>query len=98
MFDGGYFPPLPAPLHVVNFERTHPASTGHISRTAKSSPERIMAIPKNEKHKEYARYAVHCLQMVPRTPDQEYRSIQREMAAEWIRLADAILRPPKPIR
>jgi hypothetical protein len=25
-----------------------------------------------------------------RYPDQEYRSIQREMAAEWLRLADAI--------
>jgi hypothetical protein len=29
--------------------------------------------------------------MMPVAPNQEYRAIQREMAAEWIRLADAIL-------
>jgi hypothetical protein len=35
-----------------------------------------------------------CLETVPAAP--EYRAIQREMAAEWIKLADAILQPPKP--
>jgi hypothetical protein len=60
--------------------------------------EYIVKTPKNEKHKEYAGYAVHCLQMVPKIPDQEYRAIQREMAAEWIKLADAILQPPKPTK
>jgi hypothetical protein len=54
--------------------------------------------PKNDKHKEYAHYAEHCLQMVPKIPDQEYRAIQREMAAEWIKLADAILQPLKPTK
>jgi hypothetical protein len=55
-----------------------------------------MAIPKNDQHKEYARYAEHCLKLVPAIPDQEYRSIQREMAAEWLKLADAIIHPQKP--
>ena len=54
-----------------------------------------MAVPKSDKHGEYARYAAHCLEMVPRAPSQEYQTIQREMAAEWIKLADAILQPPK---
>ena len=54
-----------------------------------------MAIPMNDKHKEYSRYAMHCLQMVPVAPTQEYRSIQRKMAAEWIKLADSILQPLK---
>lgn len=54
-----------------------------------------MAIPTNNKHKEYARYAEHCLKMVPPATDQEYRAVQREMAAEWLKLADAILRPLK---
>ena len=54
-----------------------------------------MAISKNEKHKEYARYAAHCLNMVAATNDQEGRAIQREMAAEWLRLADAALHPLK---
>jgi hypothetical protein len=54
-----------------------------------------MAQLTNDKHKEYARYAVHCLQMVPKIPDQEYQAIQREMAAEWVKLADAVLHPLK---
>jgi hypothetical protein len=58
-------------------------------------PGGIMAITKNEKHKEYARYAAHCLEMVPRAPSRDYRAIQREMAAEWMKLADAVLHPLK---
>jgi hypothetical protein len=48
-------------------------------------------VPNN--YKDYARYAEHCLNMVASTTDQELRRIQREMAAEWLRLADAIRRP-----
>jgi hypothetical protein len=48
-----------------------------------------MATPKREKHKEYARYAAHCLNVLTIIEDKETRSIQREMAAEWTRLADA---------
>jgi hypothetical protein len=39
--------------------------------------------------------AMQCLQMVAAVRDQELRSIQREMAAEWLKLADAIRRPSK---
>jgi hypothetical protein len=49
----------------------------------------------NEKHKEYARYAGHCLHMVTAAKDQNDRAIQREMAAEWLKLADAVLHPLK---
>jgi hypothetical protein len=52
----------------------------------------------NDKHKEYARYAVHCLNMVTVAEDRDARSIQREMAAEWIKLADAILQPLVPTK
>jgi hypothetical protein len=62
------------------------------------SPEGIMAVPKNDKHKEYARYAAHCLNTVPATRDQDARAINREMAAEWLRLADAIAHQSKPIK
>jgi hypothetical protein len=41
------------------------------------------------------RYATHCLDMVPITQDQDVRSINREMAAEWLKLADAALHPLK---
>jgi len=47
----------------------------------------------NDKHKEYARYAEHCLHMVTVAKDQDDRALQREMAAEWIKLADTILQP-----
>jgi hypothetical protein len=54
-----------------------------------------MAILNNDKHKEYARFAAHCLEMVASTKDQEIRRVQREMAAEWMTLADAVLRSSK---
>jgi hypothetical protein len=46
----------------------------------------------NDKNKEYARYAVHCLQMAAAAKDEETRAIQREMTAEWLNLAEAFLR------
>ena len=52
-----------------------------------------MTVPKNDKYKDYARYAEHCSNMVASTRDQELRCIQREMAAKWLRLADTIRRP-----
>jgi hypothetical protein len=52
-----------------------------------------MTVPKNDKYKDYARYAEQCLNMVASTRDEESRRIQREMATEWRRLADAIRRP-----
>ena len=54
-----------------------------------------MAITKTDKHRQYARYAAHCLETVPGTPDQDYRTVQRKMAAEWLKLAEAILPPLK---
>ena len=52
-----------------------------------------MAQLMNNKHKEYVRYARHCLDMVTLAEDQDASSIQREMATEWLKLADAILEP-----
>ena len=46
-----------------------------------------VAILKADERKEYERYAEHCLKMAKLAPDQEARIIQREMAAEWLRLA-----------
>ena len=54
-----------------------------------------MRAPKNDKFKDYTRYAEHCLNMVAETTDQESRSIRRDMAAEWLRLADVVRRPRK---
>jgi hypothetical protein len=54
-----------------------------------------VTVPKSDKHKEYARYAAHCLDMTGAVIDQESRAIQREMADEWLKLADAVLHPLK---
>ena len=52
-----------------------------------------MTGPKNAKHKLYAHYAAHCLHMVTAARDQDSRAIQREMAAEWLKLADDVRHP-----
>jgi hypothetical protein len=52
-----------------------------------------MAISTNEKHKDYAHYAAHCLYLMSAATDPDSRSIQREMAAEWLKLADTIRNP-----
>jgi hypothetical protein len=54
-----------------------------------------MTGPKNEKRKVYARYPAHCLHMVTAAKDQESRAIQREMAAEWLKLAEDTGQPVK---
>ena len=54
-----------------------------------------MPIRKSNKHKEYARYAAHCLNMLAATKDQAARAVHREMATEWLRLAEMALHPKK---
>src|ERR1700729_3812107 len=81
-------------LRVFHFAQTHLNNARHISglkyaRLAGGS----MTVPKNDKYKDYARYAEQCLNMVASIRDEELRRIQREMAAEWLRLADAIRHP-----
>jgi hypothetical protein len=47
-----------------------------------------MAASTADKAIEYAGYARHCLTVVGAIPGREDRIIHREMAAEWLRLAD----------
>jgi hypothetical protein len=84
---------LPAPRRVVNFEQTYPRNATQIGI---GRGGKVMAIPKNGKQKEYARYAAHCLNMVTVAKDSGSRAIQREMAAEWLKLADAVRRRSRP--
>ena len=57
-----------------------------------------MAIPESDKRKEYAHYAAHCLYLVTSATDPDSRAIQREMAAEWLKLADSFQQPSKPAK
>jgi hypothetical protein len=41
------------------------------------------------KETEYQIYAEHCLKVAAIIPDRESRVLQREMAAEWLKLAAA---------
>jgi hypothetical protein len=47
----------------------------------------MMTISKAAKQNEYEMYAEHCLEMAKIAPSQKLRIIQREMAAEWLKLA-----------
>jgi hypothetical protein len=79
---------------VFHFEQTHLNNAPQISRLNRIVWQGgSMTVPKNDKYKDYARYAEQCLNMVASTKDEELRRIQREMAAEWLRLADAIRHP-----
>jgi hypothetical protein len=40
-----------------------------------------------DKAAEYVSYAEHCLKIAERLSDHKSRIVQREMAAEWIKLA-----------
>jgi hypothetical protein len=52
--------------------------------------KRAVAVQTPNKFKEYMLYAEHCLMMAKAAPDQQSRMIQREMAAEWLKLADQL--------
>jgi hypothetical protein len=57
-----------------------------------------MAIPATDKRKECTYYAAHCRYLMTAASDPDSHAIQREMAAEWLKLADAILYPLKPTK
>jgi hypothetical protein len=47
-----------------------------------------MAVRKPGKYEEYVHYAEHCLKLARIATNRETRTIQREMAAEWFKLAN----------
>jgi hypothetical protein len=51
-------------------------------RFAEAPPTGNVTISESDKHKDYTRYAEHCLKMVTLAKDRNSRAIQREMAAE----------------
>ena len=42
-----------------------------------------------DKREQYVAFATHCLQLAKVSADHESRAVLREMAAEWLKLADA---------
>ena len=74
---------------MFNFEQIYP------EKFADSLPIKIesyrrgkMAVREISKYKEYRLYAEHCLKLVRIATNRKSRIIQRQMAAEWFKLAD----------
>jgi hypothetical protein len=70
------------------------AETGHHKLRIVNAPRcgaffRVaeLTVMATERCEEYTHYAEHCLAMARVARDQQSRMIQREMAAEWLRLA-----------
>jgi hypothetical protein len=62
---------------VVNFDQTSLSAAPQISACISVVLwEEVTVAPNNDKHKEYARYAVHCLDIVPAITDREYPTVQ----------------------
>jgi hypothetical protein len=57
---------------------------------------KIMAIREPSKREEYLRYAAHCLELVRVATSRKSRIIQREMTAEWLKLADTFSAAEQP--
>jgi hypothetical protein len=57
-----------------------------------------MADTKNDKHKDYCRHAMRCLEILPTLTDPGARAAQLEMAEKWLKLADEIIKPSKVIQ
>ena len=58
--------------------------------------ERIITVRKHRKREEYLRYAAHCLELVRVATSRKSRIIQREMTAEWLKLADTFSAAEQP--
>jgi hypothetical protein len=84
---------LRSPQLVVNFAQTHRDNVRQIRRITGAIAERIAATPMKPTFKDYARYAMYCLELVPTSQDQDILDLNRQMAVEWIRLAEAALHP-----
>jgi hypothetical protein len=50
-----------------------------------------VGISRADKADEYMHYAEHCMKTARTISDREPRTLHREMAAEWIKLAQAMV-------
>jgi hypothetical protein len=89
---------IPVDVKVFNFEQCCRATYSTIAASSRALQGGTMADPKNEKHADYVRYAKHCLEITHEISDQDHRAINREMAAEWLKLADDIIELSTPIK
>jgi hypothetical protein len=72
---------------VVKVDQTPPRQGSQIKT---SLAESVMT---NDKHRRYANYAARCLSMGVAENDPSTSAFHREMALEWLKLADGVLHP-----
>jgi hypothetical protein len=88
MAEPGVESTIPAAVGLVNFDQI---TFGNAPILLPASPRsKPVPVPTNDKFRAYSRYAAHCLHQAFMTRDQESRAVFREMAAEWVQLADAL--------
>jgi hypothetical protein len=88
MAEPGVESTIPAAVGLVNFDQiTFGSAPILLPASPRSKP---VPVPTNDKFRAYSRYAAHCLHQAFMTRDQESRAVFREMAAEWVQLADAL--------
>jgi hypothetical protein len=85
---------LPPKAHGGQFSTDFTTAGAPDCQRVELSRECIMVVS-NENHKKYARYAAHCLEIVH--ADAEFLATQREMATEWLKLAETVLHPLQPM-
>jgi hypothetical protein len=73
---------------VSNLEQIYPEEFAHCRAGSIFVRGVSMPVRKTSKREEYLGYAEHCLKLVRLATRRETRVIQREMAAEWFKLAD----------
>jgi hypothetical protein len=57
--------------------------------SSKFGGRRMMAGRPIDKQEQYVGFVTHCLQLAKVAADHESRALLREMAAEWLKLAEA---------
>lgn len=68
-------------------EQVFAIGTFSIRRGFRIIAGKIVAISPADKANEYIGYMEHCLTIARSLPDRKDRIVHREMAAEWVRLA-----------
>jgi hypothetical protein len=80
---------------VVLFAQTRIGNTRDSWGVNKKNRQRDTSLPKDDKFKDYTRYAADCLNLMAEAKDLDSQNLRRAMAEEWLALASAIRRSRK---
>jgi hypothetical protein len=81
---------------LFNFDQIDPEECAGSSALDHFASGGKMAVREHGKYEEYLHYAEHCLKLVRIATSRKTRTLQREMAAEWFKLADMFSAAERP--